>query len=118
MEELVQRVSAATGLEPETAHKAIGMVLNFMQKQITPEQSAAVLDKVPGAREAATGAAAESEGGGFGLMGLANDLTSAGLGMGQMQILGREMFAFLRQHAGEDAVGELAASIPGLHQFM
>lgn len=119
MEELVQRVSAATGLEPETAHKAIGMVLNFMQRQITPEQSAAVLDKVPGAREAATGAAAETEGGGgFGLMGLANDLTTAGLSMGQMQILGREMFAFLRQHAGEDAVGELAASIPGLHQFM
>ena len=128
MEELVQRVSTATGLEPETAHKAIGIVLNFMQKQITPEQSAAVLDKVPGAREAATGAAAEEEGGGVisglmstpaaGLMGLANQLTSAGLGMSQMQILGREMFAFLRQHAGEDAVGELAAAIPGLHQFM
>ena len=126
MEELVQRVSAATGLEPEAAHKAIGVVLNFMQKQITPEQSAAVLDKVPGAREAATGAAAEEESGsvsglstpGAGRLGLANQLTSAGLGMSQMQILGREMFAFLRQHAGEDAVGELAASIPGLHQFM
>ena len=128
MEELVERVSAATGLEPETSHKAIGIVLNFLQKQTTPEQSAAVLDKVPGAREAAAGAASEEEGGsvisglmstpGAGLMGLANQLTSAGLGMNQMQSLGREMFAYLRQHAGEDAVGELGASIPGLHQFM
>lgn len=128
MEELVQRVSTATGLEPETAHKAIGIVLNFVQKQVTPEQAAAVLDKVPGAREAAAAAAAEEEGGGIiaglmstpdaGLMGLANQLTGAGLGMSQMQTLGREMFAYLREHAGEDAVGELGASIPGLHQFM
>lgn len=128
MEELVQRVSAATGLEPEAGRKAVGMVLNFLQKQTTPEQSAAVFDKVPGAREAATGAASEDEGSGVvtglasapggGLMGLANQLASAGLGMSQMQSLGREMFAYLRQHAGEDAVGELGASIPGLHQFM
>lgn len=128
MEELIQRVSAATGLEPETAHKAVGIVLNFVQKQVTSEQSTAVLDKVPGAREAAAGAAAEEEGGGIiaglisppgaGLMGLANQLTSVGLGMSQMQILGREMFAYLREHAGEDAVGELGASVPGLHQFM
>lgn len=128
MEELVQRVSTATGLEPETARKALGMVLNFVQSQVTPEQSAAVLDKVPGAREAAAGAAAEQDatGGmsgaasppGAGLMGLANQLASAGLGMGEMQSLGREMFAYLREHVGEDKVGELAGAIPGLHQFM
>lgn len=118
MEELVQRVSAATGLEPDTAHKAIGMVLNFVQKQVSPEQSAAVFDKVRGAREAAAGAAADDPEGSGSLMGLANQLMTTGLGMGDMQTLGHEMFAYLRERAGEDAVGDLGASIPGLQQFM
>jgi hypothetical protein len=118
MEELIERVSAATGLEPDTAHKAVGMVLNFVQKQLPPEQSAALFDKLPGAREAAAGAAADDPEGGSSLMELANQLMTTGLGMGDMQTLGREMFAYLRQQIGEDAVGELGAAIPGLQQFM
>ncbi|HEX4765459.1 MAG TPA: DUF2267 domain-containing protein [Lichenihabitans sp.] len=118
MQELVDRVSAATGLEPETAHKAIGIVLGFIQKEVPPEDSAAILDKVPGARQAAAVAAAESDGSTPGLMGLANQLTTAGLDMGDMQSLGREMFAYLRERVGEDAVGQLAGAVPGLAQFM
>ena len=124
MDELVDRVSAAASLEPETARKAIGIVLNFLQKQMSPEQSAAVLGAVPGAREAAAGAATDEDGGGLmgadggGLMGLANQLSTAGLGMSEMQVLGREMFAYLRTHVGEDAMGDIAASVPGLSQFM
>ena len=124
MDDLIDRVSAAASLEPETARKAIGIVLNFIQRQMSPEQNAAVLGAVPGAREAAAAAATDEDGGGLmgmdggGLMGLANQLSSAGLGMGEMQVLGREMFAYLREHVGEDAVGEIAASVPGLGQFM
>lgn len=124
MEDLISRVSAATGLEPDTAHTAVGMVLRFLQKETTPEVSAPVFDAVPGAREAAAGAAGEEDGGGLsgvggaGLMGLAGELGTAGLGMGEMQSLGREMFGYLREKAGDEAVGRLAASIPGLAQFM
>ncbi len=118
MQELVDRVSAATGLEPDTAHKAIGIVLGFIQKEVPPEDSAAVLDKIPGARQAAAVAAAETDGSASGLMGLANQLTTAGLDMGDMQTLGHEMFAYLRETVGEDAVGQLAGAVPGLSQFM
>ncbi len=122
MDELEQRVCASTGLEPETAHKVIGMVLHFVQKEAPPSVSAAVLDKVPGARETAAGVASEEDGlsgmPGAGLMGLAGELGSAGLGMSDMQTLGREMFAYLRERAGDEAVGALAASIPGLDQFI
>ena len=127
MRDLVDRVSAATGLEPDTAQKAVGMVLNFVQSHVPPEQSAIIFDRVPGAREAAAGAAAE-EGGGIldglmnapatGISGLATQLTSIGLGMSQMQTLGREMFAYLRANAGESVVDEIAAAIPGLAQFI
>ena len=77
---------------------------------------------VRGARYAAAGVAEdEAEGGGTampGLMGLADRLMAEGVGMGDMQPLGRAMFDYLRRHAGDDAVGALAAEIPGLSQFM
>jgi hypothetical protein len=50
-------------------------------------------------------------------MGLASQLSGIGLGMGEMQTVGREVFAYAREHAGEDAVGAIAGSIPGLGQF-
>ncbi len=120
MDELVDRVSQTTGLEPETARSAIGIVLHFIERHLTPEQGAALFTHVPGAREAATGASSEDQesASGGGLMDLANQLGTEGLGMSEMQGLGREMFAFLREKAGDDTVGTIAHAIPGLHQFM
>jgi hypothetical protein len=37
---------------------------------------------------------------GGGLMGLAGRLTSLGLGMAEMQTIGRQVFAFVREKAG------------------
>lgn len=118
MQALVDRVSTATGLEPETSHKAIGIVFAFLQRQVPPEMTTELLDKVPGARQAAAVAAAEDDGGMPGLMGLAGQLSTAGLSTGQMQSLGRELFAYLRDAAGEDAVGEVVGAVPGLSQFV
>lgn len=126
MQQLIDRVSAAAGIEPDTARKAVATILGFLQKNGDPDAVGRILDAVPGAREAAAGAAAEEGGGGFlgglmgggGLMGLANQLSGLGLSMDQMQTAGRELFAFARDHAGEDAVGAVAGSIPGLQQFV
>ena len=38
--------------------------------------------------------------------------------MGEMQSVGKELFAFAREKAGEDAVGQIAGAIPGLSQFI
>ncbi len=32
MEELIQRITAATGLEPEVSRQAVGMILGFIKK--------------------------------------------------------------------------------------
>ena len=127
MEELIDRVSGAAGIEPEVARKAIALILNFLQKEGPPEQVGKVLDAVPGAREAAAGAATEESGSGFlgglmggggGLMGLAGKLGGIGLDMGEMQTVGREVFGFARERVGEDTLGEISGAIPGLHQFV
>jgi hypothetical protein len=52
-----------------------------------------------------------------GLMGAANRLMAAGLSMGQLQCVTRELVAHGRETAGEDTVGEIVGAIPGLSQF-
>ncbi len=55
---------------------------------------------------------------GGGIMALGQNLMSAGVPMSQMQPLGRELFAFGREKAGEDVMGAIVGSIPGLNQFV
>jgi hypothetical protein len=38
--------------------------------------------------------------------------------MEQIQTLGKEVFAYAREKAGDQVVGEISASIPGLSQFI
>jgi hypothetical protein len=51
-------------------------------------------------------------------MALGTELLGLGLGMEQIQAIGKEVFAFAREVAGDQTVGEIAASIPGLSQFI
>lgn len=129
MEELIARVTQASGLDAGVAQTAIGHVLAFIQKEGPEGAVAEVFAKVPGAAEAAAAVSGDSGGGGLmgalggmmgggGLMGLAGKLTGMGLGMGEMQSVGKEVFAYAREKAGEDAVGQIAGAIPGLGQFI
>ncbi len=56
--------------------------------------------------------------GGGGVMALGQKLISAGVPMNQMQPLGQELFAYGRETVGEDTMGPIVASIPGLNQFV
>ena len=127
MEELITRVAAATGIEPEIAKKAVETIFAFLRKEGPEAEVDALFAAVPGAAEAAGAASGESSGGaldgllgamGGGLMGLAGRLTGLGLGMGEMQTIGRQVFAYLREKAGDELVGQVAAAIPGLAQFL
>ena len=51
-------------------------------------------------------------------MALGGELMGLGLGMDQIQTVGREVFAYAREVAGDQTVGEITASIPGLSQFI
>ncbi len=56
--------------------------------------------------------------GGGGLMTLCGELMGLGLSLDQIQTGGREVFAYGREVAGDQTIGEITASIPGLSQFI
>ncbi len=128
MDELIARVAAAAGIEPDVATKAINIILAFLQKEGPPEEVNALFAEIPGAAEAAAAGATEGSGGvigglmsmmgGGGIMGVAGKLTAIGLGMGEMQAVGKAVFGYVREKAGDERVGQVAAAIPGLSQFL
>jgi hypothetical protein len=121
MDELIGRLVANCGVERPVAEKAVGIILDFLRKEGPADKVQALIDKMPGA-EALIAAAGEAQGSGTfgmgGIMGAANRLMSAGLSMGQVQSVTREIVAYAREKAGEDAVGEVVGAIPGLGQFV
>jgi len=129
MEELIARVTQASGLDQATAKKAIGIILGFLKKEGPPDEVNRLLAAMPGAEDAMV-EAGEASGGGGGLMGmvvtsmgggvmaLGGQLMAAGVSMGQMQPLGRELFAYGREKAGEDVMGAIVGAVPGLSQFV
>lgn len=125
MQDLIARVCAASGVEPDVAEKAIGAILAFLRKEGPKADIDELFATVPGAEAAA---AAEQAGGGAlgglmgmmggGLMALAGRLAGLGLDMTQMQAIGRELFDYVREKAGDERVRQVAAAIPGLSQFL
>lgn len=127
MDELLARVTQKTGLDQATARKAIGLILGYLQKEGPAAEVNQLIEALPGAQEAI--AESNSGGGGGGLMGmmgsmgggvmaLGGQLMGIGVSMGQMQPLGKELFAYGREKAGEDTMGAIMGSIPGLSQFV
>lgn len=120
MSDLIERLVANTGVDTGTAQKAVGIILDFLQKEGPAEQVQALIAKTPGADALVAAAEAESAGGfGMGgLMGAANRLMSAGLDMGQIQSVTKELIGHAREQLGDEAIGELVGSVPGLSQFV
>ena len=126
MEAYVQRVADAAGIDAETAKKAAGMIFAFLKKE-APAEAEALLTATPGAADLAAEHGGGGGGmvgglmgmmGGGGVMGLGAQLMGAGLSMGQIQTVSKELFAIGRETAGEDAMGAIIGAIPGLGQFV
>jgi hypothetical protein len=124
MDELVARLVADIGIDRATAEKAVGIILDFLVKEGPADKVQPLLAKLPGAAALMQRAAAEGDSSGpmaeamGGVMGAGMRMMSAGLSMGQVQSVTREVIAYTREKAGEDAVGEIVAAIPGLSQFV
>ena len=129
MEELLARVTARTGLDAETAQTAVGQILAFLQKEGPETEVGQLMAALPGSEALVAEANAGNGGGGGGLLGmlggmgggvmaLGQKLMAAGVPMNQMQPLGQELFAYGRETAGEDVMGPIVGSIPGLSQFV
>jgi hypothetical protein len=135
MDNLIARVAAAADTNGDTARKAVALVVDFIKREAPEDAVDALLAKAPAlnaivasvsstggegmgvALKGLMGTGAGAMGGG-GLMALGGDLMGLGLGMGQIQAVGKEVFDYARETAGDDVVGEISAAIPGLSQFI
>lgn len=123
MDELIARIVANVGVDRDAAEKAVGIIFEFLLKEGPTDKVKALIDNLPGAEELmeAQGGIDASGGGGFamgGLMGAGTKMMAAGLSMDQIQGVTREVIAFSREAAGDEAVGEVVGAIPGLGQFI
>ena len=129
MEELLTRITQKTGLDTATVQKAVGIILTFLRKEGPPAEVNRLFAAMPGAEDLAAQSGDGGPGGlmggfmgmmgsGGGIMALGTKLMSAGVPMNQMEPLGRELFNYGREKAGEDTMGAIVGSIPGLSQFV
>ena len=135
MDNVIARVAKAANLSPEVARKAVALVVDFIQREASEDAVKDLFDKAPQLHAiVASGAPTGGQGmgyglkglmgiaagamGGGGLMSLAGELMGLGLSMDQIQTAGKEVFAYAREVAGDETVGEISASIPGISQFI
>jgi hypothetical protein len=135
MENLIARVATAADLSPDVARKAVALIGDFIQREAPEEAVKELFKKAPAfpsiiASSTQTGGEGMGVGlkglmgvssgamGGGGLMALGSELLSLGLDMEQIQTVGKEVFAYARETAGDEVVGEISAAIPGLSQFI
>lgn len=122
MDELVDRIVANVGVDRSVAEKSIGIIFDFLSREGPADKVHALLDRLPGAQEAIAAARADDGGDMFGsmggIMGVGSRLMSAGLGMGAIQGVTRELIGYAREKAGDEAVDEIVGAIPGLSQFI
>ncbi len=135
MDNVIAQVAKAANLSPEVARKAVALIADFIQREASEDAVKELFQKAPELQAIiASGAPTGGEGMGFGLKGLmgiaagamgggglmslAGELMGLGLSMDQIQTAGKEVFAYAREVAGDQTIGEIAASIPGVSQFI
>jgi hypothetical protein len=127
MDELIARLVADVGIDRSAAEKAVGIILDFLVKEGPADKVQPLLAKLPGAQTLLTKAASEGGGAfggmmggmmGGGVMGAGMRMMSAGLSMGEVQDVARAVLGYAREKAGDKAISEVGAAIPGLAQFV
>ncbi len=134
MDNLIAHVAASAGVGPDVARKAVALILDFLKREAPEDAVNTLFDKAPALRAIVATAHTGGEGmgdtlrglmgtgagamGGGGLMALGGDLMNLGLGMDQVQTVGKAIFAYAREKGGDELVGEISGAIPGLSQFI
>jgi hypothetical protein len=121
MDELVDQVVGNVGIDRPVAERAVGIILDFLATEGPADAVETLLERLPGATEAIASARAEGGGsaaGSGGIMGVGSRLMSAGLNMGEIQGVARELIAYARNKAGDHEVNAIVDAIPGLSQFI
>ncbi len=94
MDELVGRIVAKTGIERDVAEKAVGIIFDFLVKEGPADKVRPLIERLPGAEALLQSSRIRAGGGGMGgIMGAGSRMMGAGLGMGQVQSVTREVIA-------------------------
>jgi predicted lipid-binding transport protein (Tim44 family) len=129
MQNLISKITNATGLDSATAEKAVGILLNLVATQGDKAKVAVLFEKLPGAAELAAAHGGDGAGGG-GLMGMLagglmggplamiTKLQAIGLNVDQIKKVGTLTLDHAKKQAGIKAVREAAANIPGLNTYI
>ena len=121
MQEIIDKVAAAAGIDAATARRAAAIVLDLIVREAPADKTRRLFSALPGANDLAK----EGAGGGglFGALGgnlgaAYGKLKDAGLDTDQMRAAGETLLACAREAAGEDAVDDIVKSIPGLAKLV
>lgn len=128
MDQIIARIASAAGISEELAKQALEIILNFLAKE-GPQDKVQMLVDALGANDLVDPASSDTGGGllggmlgSMGGMGAAmaalNELTSAGLGMGEVKTVASEMITVAKENTDPDAVDEVINSVPGLSQIL
>ena len=128
MQELIDRVARATGLEPERAERAVGITLSLIRKQGNRQKVDELFAKLPGAERLAAGHG-EDGGGKGGFLGALGGLVGGPLaGLAKLQAAGLDArsdknardrgVVLCRGQSRAKIVREVTSSIPGLSRYL
>lgn len=128
MHVLVDRITERTGLDPEKAQPAVGIMLNFIAKNSSKEEVEALLEAFPAAEGfLAIDEATENKGllGGLaskmnasvGVLAALNEMTSLGLSVEEIQQVAKETVKYTREKVGPEMTDEIVARVPGLAEI-
>lgn len=129
MQDLIDRIVTATGLNAEKTEQALGITLNLIKTQGNQQKVDELFDKLPGAAElvAKWGGDGAAKGGLLGMLAggmmggplaAITKLTAAGLNMDQIKQLGTITLGYAKEKAGSQLVKDVAGSIPGLSGYV
>jgi dihydroxyacid dehydratase/phosphogluconate dehydratase len=112
-DELVSNLVAKTGLDAEAITKALGLIIGFLEREDRTQKVAPMIDQIDGARALAT-----AYGGRGGIFILFTELSSAGLGLGEVKTVATEFLDFAKARFGVEQVDQILRAIPALGQFL
>jgi hypothetical protein len=123
MQDLITKIVAETGLIPQKAEQAVGILLNLLETQGDRAKVADLFAAIPGAQDLAA-----KHGGGLmgmmagGMMGgplvVFAKLQGAGLNMDQIKTVATRTLQHAKDTAGIARVRAAAANIPGISGYL
>ncbi len=132
MEQIIATIAEKLGIPSELASKAVGIILNLVDSSVTDDIKEKLYSAIPDAQALAQSGGEESGGGlmgmasgllgggggAMGAMAAMSKLSDVGLDTDQVTDMGKTLMGYVGEKGGDELVGEIVSSIPGLDKFI